>query len=74
MVLWGWVTICGAGATPRRTSVDSDGRVALRLTAEALTTPVGVVSLQWGAERRQNWRDPIARVLWRALSALRAAV
>ena len=57
MVLWGWVTIRGAGGhaftAPRGTAMDSDGRVALQLTAEPLTTHVAAVSLHWGAERPQ---------------------
>ena len=57
VVLRGCVTIHGVGghafAAPRGTALDSDGRVALQLTTEPLTTHVVVVSLHWGAERPQ---------------------
>ena len=53
MVLWGWVTIHGVGGhaftAPRGMAVDTDGRVALQLTAEPLTTHVVVVTLHRGA-------------------------
>ena len=78
VVLWGWVTIRGAGGhaftAPRGMAVDSDGRVALQLTAEPLTTHVVVVFLHWGAERLHSWRDPIARVPSRDFPALQATI
>ena len=76
MALWSWVTFCGVGGhaflAPRGTAVETDGKVALQLSAEPLTTHVVVVFLQWGAKRPQPLRDPIARVLWRDLPALQA--
>ena len=33
-----------------------------------------VVAFQWGAERPQPWRDPIAGVLWRDLPTLQATI
>ena len=78
VILWGWVTVRGFGGhvftAPRGTVVEKDGRVALQLTAEPLTTHVVVVALQWGAERPQPWRDPIARVIWRDPPTLRATI
>ena len=61
--LRGRVTVRGIGGhvftAPRGTVVETDGGVALQLTAEPLTTHVVVAVLQWGAERPQPWRDPI---------------
>ena len=78
VLVWGWVTIRGVGGhafmAPRGTAVDTDGRVALQLTAEPLTTHVVVVALQWGSERPQPSRDPIAGVLWRNLPTLQATI
>ena len=33
-----------------------------------------VAVLQWGADKPQPWRDPVARAVWRDLPVLRAAV
>ena len=59
VVLWGWVTIRGVEGhtftTLRGTDMDTDGRVALQLSAEPSITHVVVVSLQWEAERPQPW-------------------
>ena len=41
---------------------------------EPLTTHVVVGVLQWGADRPQPWRDPVARAVWRDLPILRATV
>ena len=77
-VLWGWVAVRGTGGhvfiAPRGTVIETDGGMALQLTAEFLTTNVVVAVLQWGADRPQPWRDPIARAVWRDLPILRAAV
>ena len=77
-VVWGWVTVPGIGGhiftAPRGTVVETVGGVALQLTAEPVTTHVVVAILQWGAERPQPWRDPIARVIWRDLPILRATI
>ena len=66
-VLWGWVTVRRIGGhiltAPRGTVVETDGGVALQLTAKPLTTHVVVAVLPWGAERPQPWRDPIATVI-----------
>ena len=78
VVLWGWVTIRGVGGhaftASRGMAVDADGRVALQLSAQPLNTHVVMVALQWGAERPQPWRHPIAKVLWRDLRALPATI
>ena len=77
-VLWGWVAVPGTGGhvftAPRGTVIKTDGGMALQLTAEPLTTHVVVAVLQWGADRPQPWRDPVARAVWRDLPVLRAAV
>ena len=77
-VLWGWVTVRGTGGhvftAPRGTVIETDGGVALQLTAQNLTTNVVVAVLQWGAERPQPRRDPVARVIWRNLPILRATI
>ena len=77
-VLWGWVAVRGTGGhvftAPRGTVIETDGGMALQLTAEPLTTHVVVDVLQWGADRPQPWRDPIARAVWGDLPILRAAV
>ena len=66
-VLWGWVTVRGTGGhvftTPRGTVIETDGGVGVQLTAEPLTTHVVVGVLQWGAERPEPWRDPVARAI-----------
>ena len=58
VVLWGWVTVRRVGGhaftAPRGTVVETDGRVALQLAAEPLTTHVVVVALQWGGPRGPN--------------------
>ena len=58
-LLWGWVTVQGIRGhvftATRGTVVETDGGVALKLTAEPLTTHVVVAVLQWGAERPQPW-------------------
>ena len=59
---------------PRGTVIETDGGMTLQLTAEPLTTHVVVAVLQWGADRPQPWRDPIARAVWRDLPILTAAV
>ena len=72
--MWGRVTMCGVGGyaftASRGPAVDTDGKVALLLSAEPLTTHVVVISLKWGGERPQPWQDLIARGLWRDLPAL----
>ena len=77
-VLWGWVAVRGTDGhvftAPRGTVIETDGGTALQLTAEPLTTHVVVAVLQWGADKPQPWRDPVARAVWRDLPALRAAV
>ena len=78
-VLWGWVPVRGTEGhvftAPRGTGIETDGGVALQLAAEPLTTHDVVVDvLQWGAERPQPWRDPVARAIWRDLPVLRATV
>ena len=54
--------------------IETDGGLALQLTAEPLTTQAVVVVLQWGADKPQPRRDPVARAVWRDLPVLRAAV
>ena len=45
-----------------------------RLTAEPLTTHVVVAVPQWGANKPQPWRDPVAGAVWPELPVLKAAV
>ena len=59
---------------PRGTVIETDGGTALQLAAELLTTHVVVAVLQWGADKPQPWRDPVAGAVWRDLPVLRAAV
>ena len=77
-VLWGWVAVRGTGGhvftAPRGTVIETDGGMALQLAAEPLTTHVVVAVLQWGADKPQPWRDPVAGGVWRDLPVLRAAV
>ena len=77
-VLWGWVAVRGTGGhvftAPRGTVIETDGGTALQLAAEPLTTHVVMAVLQWGADRPQPWRDPVAGAVWRDLPVLRAAV
>ena len=77
-VVWGWVTVRGTGGhvltAPRGTAIETDGGVAMQLTAENPATHVVVAVLQWGAEGPQPWRDPIARVIWRDMPILRATI
>ena len=77
-VLWGWVAVRGTGGhnftAPRGTVIETDGGTALQLAAEPLTTHVVVAVLQWGADRPQPWRDPVAGAVWRDLPVLRAAI
>ena len=77
-VLWGWVAVRGTGGhvftAPRGAVIETYGGMALKLTAEPLTTHVVVAVLQRGAERPQPWRDSVARAVWRDLPVLRAAV
>ena len=77
-VLWGWVAVRGTGGhvftAPRGTVIETNGRTALQLAAEPLTTHVVVAVLRWGADRPQPWRDPVARAVWRDVLVLRAAV
>ena len=77
-VLWGWVAVRGTGGqvftAPRGTVIETDGGTALQLAAEPLTTHVVVAVVQWGADRPQPWRDPVAGAVWRDLPVLRAAV
>ena len=78
VVFWGWVAVRGTGGhvftAPRGTVIKTDGGMALQLTAEPLTTHVVVAVLQWGADRPQPWRNPIARAVWRDLPILSGAV
>ena len=77
-VLWGWVAVRGTGShvftALRGTVIETDGGMALQLTAEPLTTHEVVAVLQWAADRPQPWRDPVARAVWRDLPVLRAAI
>ena len=77
-VLWAWVAVRATGGhvftAPRGTVIETDGGTALQLTADSLTTHVVVAVLQWGADKPQPWRDPVARAVWRDLPVLRAAV
>ena len=77
-VLWGWMAVRGTGGhvftAPRGTVIETDGGMSLQRTAEPLTTHVVVAVLQWGADKPQPWRDPVARAVWRDLPVLRAAV
>ena len=79
VAVWGeWVAVRGTAGhvftAPRGTVIETDGGMALQLTAQPLTTHVVVAVLQWGADRPQPWRDPAARVVWRVLPIPRAAV
>ena len=77
-VMWGWVTVRGTGGhvftAPRCTVIETDGGVALQLTAEHLTTHVVLAVLQWGAEKPQPWRDLVARVIWHDLPIFRTTI
>ena len=77
-VLWGWVAVRVTGGhiftASRGTVIERDRGMAMQLTVEPLTTHVVVAVLQWGADKPQHWRDPIARAVWRDLPILRAAV
>ena len=77
-VFGGWVAVRGTGGdvftASRGTVIETDGGTALQLAAEPLTTHAVVAFLQWGAERPQPWRDPVAGAVWRDLRVLRAAV
>ena len=77
-VLSGWVAVRGTGGhvftAPRGTVIETDQGTALQLAAEPLTTHVVVAVLQWGADRPQPWRDPVAGAVWRDLLVLKAAV
>ena len=72
------MTVRGFGGhiftAPGGTVVEKDGRAALQLTAEPLTTHEVVAILQWGGERPQPWQDPITRVIWCDLPTLRATI
>ena len=48
--------------------------MALKLTAEPLTTHVLAASLQWGSAKPQSWLGPLAQVLLRNLPTLRAFI
>ena len=61
-------------SAPRGTMIETDGGMALQLTAEPLTTHVVVAVLQWGTDRPQPWRDPVAGAVWRDLPVLRATI
>ena len=78
VVLWVWVTMQEIGGhaftAPRGTVVETDGRVALQLAAEPLTTHVTLVALQWGVEKPQPCGDLIARVIWRDVRTLQATI
>ena len=77
-VLWGWLAVRGTGGhvftAPRGTVIETDRGTALQRAAEPLTTHVVVTVLQWGADKGQPWRDPVAGAVWRDLPVLRAAV
>ena len=77
-VLWGLVAVRVTGGhvftAPQGTVIETDGGMALQLTAKPLNTHVVVAVLQWGADKPQPWRDPIARSVWRDLPILRANV
>ena len=68
VVLWGWVAVRGTDGhvftAPRGKVIGTDGGTAWQLTAEPLTTHVVVAVLQWGADKPQPWRDPVARAVW----------
>ena len=76
--VWGSVAVRGTDGhvftAPRGTVIETDGGTALQLTAEPLTTHVVVAVLQWGANKPEPWRDPVARAVWRDLPVLEAAV
>ena len=76
-VLWGWVAVRGTGGhvftAPRGTVIETDGGMALQLTAP-LTTHVVVAILQRGTDRPPPWRDPVARAVLRDLPVLRATI
>ena len=61
-------------AQSRSQGVDTDGRLALQLTTEPLTTHEVVVASQGGAERPQPWRDAVARGQRRDLPMLQATM
>ena len=77
-LLWGWVAVRGTDGhvftAPRGTVIETDGGTAWQLTAQPLTTHVVVAVLQWGANKPQTWRYPVARAVWRDLLVLKAAV
>ena len=77
-VLWGWVAVRGTDGhvftAPGGTVIGTNGGTALQLTAEPVTMHVVVAVLQWGANKPQPWRDPVARAVWRDLPVLKAAV
>ena len=77
-VSWGWVAVRGTNGhiftAPRGTVIETDGGMALQLTAEPLTTHVLFAVIQWGADRPQPWRDPVGRAVWRDMPVLRATV
>ena len=78
VLLWGRVMSRGVGGHTftalQGMAMDTDGKMALQLTAEPLTTHVNVVSPQWGAERPQPWWDPFARVPWRDPPPLQSTI
>ena len=71
---WGRMSICGVGGqvfiVPRGTAVYLDGRMALQLRVEPLTSHVLVASFQWDSAKPQPWGIPVGIVLWRELPAL----
>ena len=62
VALWGCVTVRGIGrhifTAPRGTVVETDGGVALQLTAEPLTKHVVVAILRWGPEKASTLTRP----------------
>ena len=77
-VMWRWITVRGTGGlvftAPWGRVIETDGGMALQLTAEPLTTHAVVAVLQWRTNRPQPWRDPVARAVWRDLPVLRATI
>ena len=77
-VLWGCVVVRGTVVhvftAPQGTVIETDGGTALQLAGGPLTTHVVVAVLQWGADKPQPWRVPVARAVWRNPPVLRAAV